>query len=124
MGSRVRSPPDRQKTVSVIIETVFYSFKNSKTIFENLSGSSSKGDNLNPQFWLSMNPCKNSKSFFVSRSPCVVSRTPSLKLRCIQCVVSRFHFFLIGIQISSSDSGSLFLYFSPNTSKCGLWSRR
>jgi hypothetical protein len=29
----------------------------------------------------------------------------------------------IGIQTSSSDAGSSFLYFPPNISKCGLLSR-
>lgn len=33
------------------------------------------------------------------------------------------HFVFIGIQISSSDVGSLFLYLSPKTSKCGLLSK-
>jgi hypothetical protein len=30
---------------------------------------------------------------------------------------------MIGIQISSSEFTSLFLYFSPNTSKCGRLSK-
>ena len=36
----------------------------------------------------------------------------------------RFHFVSIGIHISSSESGSAFLYLSPNTSKCGLSSNK
>jgi hypothetical protein len=38
-----------------------------------------------------------------------------------KCSIYSF-FTLTGIQMSSSDSGLLFLYFSPSISKCGLLS--